>query len=226
VTRGRPRLSAETKSLLRSRLGTTFLLLALAFGFFFVLRLFLPTRDVVIASLHVATWLVLVLSAGILSSSWPLSLRQLRAIELTVFGLTIAFFAAAEYRLILFHARRGDPVMPVATVKSAVIYTYAMVTLYGVFIPNTWRRAATVIIPMVVAPLLAGGLLYALHPEVHELLRGASRVELVSEDLLMMLLRAVTAIYGTRIIHTLRTAAFSARRLGQYQLAERLGGGE
>ena len=117
----------------------------------------LPNRDLVIASLHAAIWLVLVVSAGILFSRWPLSLKQLRAIELTVFGLTIAFLATAEYRLILFHSRRGDPVMAVATVKNTVIYTYAMVTLYGVFIPNTWRRAACVIIPMVAAPLLAGG---------------------------------------------------------------------
>ena len=58
-------------------------------------------------------------------------------------------------------------------------------------------------------------------------MRGASKAELASENLLMLVLRAVTAIYGTRIIHTLRTEGILGPAAGSVSPGRAIGrGGE
>jgi serine/threonine protein kinase len=44
-----------------------------------------------------------------------------------------------------------------------------------------------------------------------------------SDDLLMLLVGAVCAVFAARIINSLRTEAFQAKKLGRYRLGERIG---
>ena len=46
-----------------------------------------------------------------------------------------------------------------------------------------------------------------------------------SYDVLMLLLRVVSAVFGTRIINSLRTGAFQAMHLGRYRLRQKIGSG-
>jgi serine/threonine-protein kinase len=225
VAEGPTRLSAETQSLLRSRLRVVSLMLALAFGIFFIREFFLPIRDLVLDAFLAMALLVLCLCAGLLGSRVPLTIGQLRALEMTIFGLATVFFATVEYRLVLYRVREGNAVMAVARIKNTVIYMLALMMLYGNFIPNVWQRTAAVVVPMALMPLLVLTLLSALHPEMVEFTRRVATFELVSEDVLVLLIGALTAIISTYLINTLRTEAFEARRLGQYRLGERLGAG-
>ncbi|HEV3165007.1 MAG TPA: protein kinase [Isosphaeraceae bacterium] len=224
VEAGPVKLSAETEALLRSRLRVVTGLLAVSFLIFFARWFLLPERDVPLMVFHATCVGVLALAFAVLLRR-PLPLRHLRAIEVTVFGLSALFFAVFQYRMVLLRARQGNGVLVVATIKSAVIYMFALMSVYGTFIPNRWRRAAAVLAPMALTPSAVMALLAATHPGLRGFLLRYATFEQVSDNQLMLLLGAVTSVFATHIINNLRTDAFEARRLGQYQLGERLGSG-
>src|SRR5262249_22617744 len=140
-------LSEETRSLLRVRLRAVALAMSCAFGAFFVRNLGLAGNylDPLLLVFHAAVVGAFLASFAVLSGRRPIALRRLRALELALFGLTIAFFVAPHYRLVQLRVAAGDRVMLMATVKNTVLFVFAMVVLYGMFIPNTWRRAAAVV---------------------------------------------------------------------------------
>src|SRR5262249_36919213 len=100
-----------------------------------------------------------------------------------------------------------------------------VILLYGTFIPNTWRRAARVIVPLAVAPLVVLWLLRLTSGAVSELANQVFDFEQISDSVTMLTLGSAAALYGTHIINTLRVQAFKARQMGQYHLKERLGAG-
>jgi serine/threonine-protein kinase len=225
VMGSRPGLSTETQRLLRTRLRAAAVLLLLAFALFFVRGLLLPERDAALAVFHALVLVALGASLALLSSRRELSLRPLRHLELAIFGLIILFFATAQYRVLLRRARQEDPALAIAAMKSSVIYVFAMMATYGIFIPNTWRRAALVVVPMALSPLAVNVGLRLSHPELLEFATRAVNVEQISENLLLLIIGAGASIYGTHVINVLRTEAFEARQLGQYRLRQRIGAG-
>ena len=100
--------------------------------------------------------------------------------------------------------------MFLAAVKSSVLWMFAMILTYAIFIPNNWRRAAKLIVPMALAPMAVPWILGQLHPEPYAVAIRAANLEQVSEHGLFLLLGAFTAIFGTHIINTLRTEAFTS----------------
>ena len=96
---------------------------------------------------------------------------------------------------------------------------------YAIFIPNPWRKAARLIIPMALAPMIVPWVLGAFHPELYQVAIHAASLENMSEDGLFLILGAFTAIFGTHTINTLRIEAYRARLLNQYRLGRKLGGG-
>jgi hypothetical protein len=48
--------------------------------------------------------------------------------------LTIAFFITIHYRLVQLRVADGDRVMLMATVKNTVLFIFAMIVLYGMFL--------------------------------------------------------------------------------------------
>ena len=101
----------------------------------------------------------------------------------------------------------------------------AVMFIYALFIPNTWRRAAKLIVPMALAPLSVPWILGAVHPELYRVAIKAASLQRISEDGLFLVLGALTAIFGTHTINTLRIEAYRARLLNQYRLGRKLGGG-
>ncbi len=82
-----------------------------------------------------------------------------------------------------------------------------MIFTYAIFIPNNWRRAAKVIIPMAMAPMVVPWILGLFHPESYAVAVRAANIEQVSEHALFLLVGAFTAIFGTHTINTLRKEA-------------------
>ena len=132
---------------------------------------------------------------------------------------------AAQYVLMLRGVRENDPIRVLAAVKSSVLWMLAMIFTYAIFIPNNWRRAAKLIVPMALAPMAVPWILGLVHPELYQVAIRAANLEKISEDGLFLLLGAFTAIFGTHTINTLRTEAYEARLLNQYRLGRKLGGG-
>jgi serine/threonine-protein kinase len=213
-----PHLTNETQVLLRSRLRAAAFILLLGFSVFLIRHvigvLSGEPLDPALLALHILVVLVLGVSALPLCRHCAISLRKLRLAELVIFGLPAVFFLTLQHRSTLSEAARNflPPPMPFWLL---LIFTYAM------FIPNTWRRAALVIGAMALAPdLLLLGMVLA-YPEVAALLTTMALVQYV----LVMLVAAVSAVFGTHVINALRREAFEARQLGQYKLMAPLGEG-
>jgi serine/threonine-protein kinase len=213
-----PHLTNETQALLRLRLRASALILLAGFGMFLVRHvvgvLAGEPLDPLLLATHVLVVLVLAFGSVFLCRQCPVSLRRLRVAELIVFGLPAVFFLLLQRRVTLDDVARGfmPPPMPFWLL---LIFTYAL------FIPNTWRRAACVIGAMALAPdLLLVGMMLA-----HSGVAGTMTVTDFIHHLLVMLIAAVAAVFGTHLINTLRREAFEARQLGQYRLLRPLGAG-
>ncbi|MDG1896643.1 MAG: serine/threonine-protein kinase [Fuerstiella sp.] len=114
----------------------------------------------------------------------------------------------------------------VGAMKDQIIATFGLMMIYGMFIPNTARRAALMVFMMAITPAVVIGL--------HESSVAAIatfRVEqvtsagLFSGNLLALAVGAGCAIYGTAIMNRWRSRALEAEQLGQYRLREKIGSG-
>jgi hypothetical protein len=220
-------LSEETRSLLRLRLRAVALAMSCAFGAFLVRGFWLAGHylDPFLLTFHIAVVAAFLASFAALSGRRPIPLRRLRALELVLFGMTIAFFVTIHYRLVQLRVAEGDRVMLMATVKNTVLFIFAMIVLYGMFIPNTWRRAAAVVGVMLAVTLLSPLALKILHPEVYRFAAPLLTFEIVSENILMLAIGAGVTVYSTYVINSLRVEVFEARQLNQYRLKSRIGAG-
>jgi serine/threonine-protein kinase len=95
---------------------------------------------------------------------------------------------------------------------------------YALFVPNTWRRAATVICAFALAPVVLNLIAYAVNPDFAALVDRQFH-GVLTEQALKMALAAMIAIVGVQTINALRREAFVARQLGQYRLKKLLGSG-
>jgi serine/threonine-protein kinase len=218
-----PRLEAETQVLLRIRLRAAAIVLLSGVASFFLRSFFVEDAPARTAQMIVSAALVAAILA--LSSNRAMTLRQLRLLEFGIFAVVAIYLGDYGYQLVLRKAMLGNPVYAIAAIKSTVLYFFAVILLYGTFIPNTWQRAARVIVPLALAPIAVMGLLRMTSPAVQNVVGQFANFEQVSDNVIMMTLGAVASLYGTHIINTLRVEAFKARQMGQYHLKEQLGAG-
>ncbi|HEV3255339.1 MAG TPA: serine/threonine-protein kinase [Gemmataceae bacterium] len=213
-----PHLTKETQPLLRMRLRAAAFILLIGFSVFLVRHvvgaLTGELLDPLLLSFHTLVVLVLGFSSMMLYRHCPMSMRQLRFAELVIFSLPAMFFLALQRRVTLSDVGRGFMPPPMA-------FWPLLIFTYGMFIPNTWRRAARVIGAMALAPvLLVAGMMLA-YPQVAEVMTVVD----IMQHVLVLVVAAVAAVFGTHVIITLRREAFEAKQLGQYRLITPLGAG-
>ena len=169
-------------------------------------------------------------SAALLWRRPPRTVGGLRIIELVVFG------ALAIYMLELnalpfawdFLVEAGQQPSPRGRLAYRMCYTmmaslqwFFILTLYGTFIPNTWRRCATVVAVLAASPLVLfvvqGVWLRPLDPTIFWV--GLLQIGF------FVTLAAVIAVVACSRIEILRRQVGEARKLGQYVLKEKLGEG-
>jgi serine/threonine-protein kinase len=223
-----PNSSGEVQALLRKRLGFLALALSLLGAINLPVLLLLGVGIGVSFGVNAVVPAVAVVAAWILRSTRPLSLRQLRVIEFLVFGTFVAFGAWVHYRLFdraWSFWNRDSPLFanlyPVLLAQAEGGAWAFLIVLYGIFIPNTWRRCAAVVGIMAAIPLglsAASGLAGAT-------LEGQALLKLLTVMSFWLALAVAVAIHGSHRIEVLRQEAVAARRLGQYQLKQRLGAG-
>src|SRR5262249_26026137 len=119
---------------------------------------------------------------------------------------------------------RVNPDEPIEVVRlwlnASSVRWFFMIVIYGVFIPNTWRRCAqhvgiASLLPLVLTPL--GAWWYG---------RLDAEVWFGLFDLgTLMLTASVVAIFGAYRLQLLQEQAFEAQQLGQYRLKRKLGEG-
>lgn len=113
-----------------------------------------------------------------------------------------------------------NPTFEVVRIGQANIYTWAiLILMYGVFIPNTWQRAALLLFPLAAVPYVFDFLVQAQFPLIKEILSQ------VGFGLPMPFVTAGIAVAAASVIHGSRLAAFRAQRLAQYELIRETGSG-
>jgi serine/threonine-protein kinase len=215
----------EQRWLLHQRLRAASIVMAVCFGLFAVRSLYLNRFESLSVLFHSLLLGLLLLSLALLSSSWKPTLRELRIYEVGLFAGVTIFFMAAQYVRMLREVRNDNPSYFLAAVKSSVLCTLAVIMTYAIFIPNSWRRAAAVIVPMALAPLTVPWIFGLIHPESQAVAVRVDDEGQSTEHALFLLLGAFTAVFGAHTINALRTEAREARALNQYRLGRKLGGG-
>ncbi len=225
-----PHVTHQVEDLLHRRLLLAGLITFFVFAAYLVWRLVThqaalsgtPEVDLALHTLVVAVTgglsLVLLVRPG-------LCLDTLRWFELAMFGSAGLFFAWLQ--ITLFQnpelrelARDGNRMVVNMMAASNGMRWFTLMVIYGTFIPNTWRRCASVVgvlvaVPLVLLPAICWGCLKI----------GPYLPDILFMTCVQLALGAAIAVFGSYKISTLQQEAFEARALGQYRLKKKLGAG-
>jgi serine/threonine-protein kinase len=213
-----PHFADETAELLRARLTAAAWVLAIVLAVAFAGNLMVGAPLVWLRSLIL---IVLFGSLAVLRSRRSLALTHLRVVEAIMFGAVIAQLTLMMVTRIAQFAAAGDAASAIASQQTFLTAWCILVLTYGIFVPNTWRRGAAVMIPAACLPYLLVGIQQWLSPQV----AAALNVNRAASPVPLTLVAAAAGVFGTHVINAVRREAFKARQFGQYRLGERLGSG-
>lgn len=219
VVGDRPKFADETAELLRRRLK------AFALAMLVILTAALLGSSVQGVTdfwmVRVGVLFVLGSCFAVLSSQRVASLSLLRWIETIVFGVVVGQVSLMFTSRIIGFASQGD-----VTSVIAVKYVYwsawcVVILIYGIFVPNTWKRGAAAMIPIACLPFVIPAILSWWSPDLSRILAEEKLVAPIP----IPFFAALVGVYGTHIINSARREAFKSRQFGQYRLLEKLGSG-
>jgi hypothetical protein len=224
-----PGLTDEMTCLLRTRLRLALLIILVGFALHFLRNWLLPSAFVqrplwwVFAGCEIA---VMVLASALLWSRRPLCMRQLRILEIIIFGSVAVFFAWLQIEVnhsrVLLHAiLAGHEALVFRLVgESAALRWFLLIVLYGTFIPNTWRRCAVIVGSLAALPIALLVAASQLDPVTAPYVLSA-----LPETIILMATAVAIAVFGSHKMRQLHEKAHEAERIGQYRLKEVLGFG-
>jgi len=223
----------EVRILLRGRLRLAFLLVTILFGFGGSLALVTVARNPttvptsLLQGLAFSSGLFLAFAAltALLWSRRPLSLAQLRAVDLALVGL---FALLCVWKQLSFLDAAPDLVRRMGDGGTTILASYhgafwfALLAIYGLFVPNSWRRCAVVVALIVACPFTVA---------LVEASRGD--LALTGRPFNYYLygigfwagFGALLAVFGSHHLDVLQREVHEARELGQYRLTRRIGAG-
>ncbi len=208
-----PEMKDDTTALLRVRLRAVSWIFFLAFAVFLVQELVLGYHLFYhwLHDVHIGLIVVFGISAVFLGWRSCLSLRQLRAVELVIFGLAAAFHIARQYVAMRSALGRQDMPELMAQIGCSAVFWYALIACYSMFIPNTWRRALLVLMPMSLVPIvMIPTMLWQYHIDFHGLNAG-----MMSTLTLMLLIGGISSAYGAHIINALRVQVLKGKEAAE-----------
>jgi eukaryotic-like serine/threonine-protein kinase len=221
--------SGEVNCLLRRRLRiATTIMLAGGSAFLVKWLLHHPALgpNQVDLSLHTILVAVELMLCVVLWSHLTLSTRALRLIELTLFGSLAGYFAFMQFRI--YHqgallegvaADRQEMVLALANSANSFRW-FLLIVLYGMFIPNTWKRCAGIVGILALTPIMLNFMIC-----FPCLVMGHHVWPILFDTTAIMAVGSAIAIFGSYKIAELEEEASQARKLGQYKLVRRLGSG-
>jgi len=215
----RRRFDEETALVLRGRLRAVYISLLAVLSLAFASSL--VTGGVELWGLRLAILLVIAVVWQWLQRSDIRSLFPLRCAELGLFALVSLQLALVMISRSLFLVREQDAVSLASTLGMFYTGFCVLVLTYGIFMPNTWRRAALVMGAIGLVPLAVSGWLRWREPGFAALVARNHATSPVP----MTLVAAAVGTFGSHVIHRARREAFRARQFLQYQLKEPIGGG-
>ena len=159
---------------------------------------------------------------GMLVSPEVLSPRQLRRIEMLLFGPLCALVVLLQIIFLIKAVEAGDTPQQVAVVYSGTLGLAVLMLAYGMLMPNGWKRTALMMVPPVLSPTLALLIVRVLLPAMSETIDVMRGIEIG----VALLITGGIATYGTHALSNLRQEVRKAKKqLGQYKLTVELGQG-
>jgi serine/threonine-protein kinase len=168
-------------------------------------------------------------AAGTAAHLWlrpAASLARLRQLAIIFFGLFTVALGYRQFSYLAFAVPGGSTGPEYASLwltganAVCILAWFIAITNYGVLVPDDWRRVLAAVAGMALislATILAAG---AVNPVTR-----AHWPELLTSSAVLLSMGVATATNASLQIAALRRVASEARRLGQYQLKERLGAG-
>lgn len=114
----------------------------------------------------------------------------------------------------------------VQAVKDQILATFALMMVYGMFIPNSTPRAAVMVLLIAIIPGIVIVMNETSLATIDQFRReNVFSVRIASGNLLSLAMGAGFAIYSNYITNRWRSRAIEAERLGQYELFHKIGSG-
>ncbi len=218
-------LTRETQSLRRRRLGSAALFLAAAFLVLFLWSLLAGGTDHWLVSFMLfLRFAIAAACAGVIVSRIGLSPGQVRGLEYLLFGSFTVILIITQYTVNLDLLTRGEIPAFLSHMKNGVMGMFALMVIYGMFIPNDVRHTAGVVLTMALAMLVGMDLLIE-REDLANVAEQLHTTEHAGSNALFLMIGAALAIYGTYVLNGLRSDLHEAKKFGQYQLREKLGVG-
>jgi len=209
---------------LRRRLRTAALILFGGFAAFLIRSLLGGgpdfAREASFLVPHLGGVLLLGMSAALLCAQCSVSATRLRFLETVTFGIPVVMFVWLQHCRVCV-TKPDDIALAGAFAAEMTIPWVLLIQIYGLFIPNTWKRAAVVIGLMALLPVCGALDAWNRHPGVAAALADGG----FSAMVLWISIAAITAVYGSHRFRRLHRAVFDAHRVGAYTLREKLGAG-
>ena len=165
---------SEAHRVVRARLRELPMIYILIVAMAFVYRgIVHQYADMTVPSINIVVLIVLGGIAALLWGRRPLSMAQLRFLELAMIGMLASKYAFTEYRSMLRFSLGGDPMSAWLTMKNIVLITSILILTHGLYVPKSWRRVALVVGPLALLPFATLLVLWLRHPTAMGWLRGA-----------------------------------------------------
>src|SRR5260370_41744363 len=87
-----------------------------------------------------------------LRRGWSCSLKQLRVLELVIFGSVLVHLSLLLATRLAEFAAKGDATSAAAVHHHLLAAWCVLIFIYGIFLPNTWKRGALVLIASAIIP--------------------------------------------------------------------------
>jgi len=223
VGSGRSQLQAQIADELRARLAAVVTLLAVA-SLIMNIRWRISSPDDAPVVMY-ALLIVLVLFAALLHSRVKLPLILLRLMELIAFAGSTLALADIDYGLMVRELAQGNAGTALAEWNRALAHAIVVIAAYGLFIPNTWRRALAIVLPIAAMPVVLLRVVIWNHSDSVAGLEQVFTAERQTFGVGILLVAAAIAVYGTYTMNRLRVKAVEANVMGQYTLKTKIGEG-
>jgi len=153
------------------------------------------------------------------------SLRKLRAVELLIFATMLIHFFLFNFLFVISLSEQAAAHYLPSGIYRAALSFFALIVVYGMFIPNSWRRSTLVIGVIAATPAVLTAILWSGFPRLRPALETALSIQDVSYTGLFIFAGSVVAVAGSHLIYTMRSSAARMREMGMYRLREKIGSG-
>lgn len=151
--------------------------------------------------------------------------QLLRGLEYLTFGTLTLLWIVIHYESMLVDARENNILELLLEGREEMIGLFLLMIVHGIFIPHRWQETACVAMAMALAPAISMILFESLHPELAANVKPLFSWDNISTEFLIVIVGILLSTYASGVLNALRSDVREARKIGQYQLVSRIGGG-